>query len=195
MQKYLLWLEDKLHLNFMPFKYSSTYCKAQRGRWRGSGRAAQTARERKRCTNEWALHVGLSRHSGQDISVHKWSTLQGRPTHQSPLQLPPHPNPHTHIHARTFLLAKHTSSSPWSVCFRLSPRATGGRERDKNSSSKHSFTTALLSGISASTLFVCHFLGGGRPAQCRVLSALNGVNSCWCGRETDLNLLLPVFKV
>lgn len=33
---------------------------------------------------EWALHVGLSRHS--DISVHKWSTLQGRPTHVSPQQ-------------------------------------------------------------------------------------------------------------
>lgn len=35
---------------------------------------------------EWALRVGLSRHS--DISVHKWSTLQERPTRVSPPKLP-----------------------------------------------------------------------------------------------------------
>lgn len=46
-KKYLLQFEEKLHLNFMPTKYSRTYCMTQRERGRDGEGVSERASEQK----------------------------------------------------------------------------------------------------------------------------------------------------
>ena len=190
---------SKLHLNFMPFKYSSIYCKAQREREREMEGKWESCSDRQ---GEKEVHIRMS------ITCRFVQTLRAghlcaqmehftRETHPPASSLTPPPSQSTHAHTCTYISLSKTHIFITMICLlQIVSAGDGGKGQIQNSGGKHSFTTARLSGFSASALFVCHFFwGGGRPAQCRVLSALNGVNSCWCGRETDLNLLLPVFKV
>lgn len=95
---------SKLHLNFMPFKYSSIYCKAQRERERDGGEVGELlgppGRERGAHTNEHYMQVCLDTQGRTSLCTNGALYKRDPPTSllsNSPT-IPIHTRTYMHVH-------------------------------------------------------------------------------------------------